>query len=528
MKRIVRQTIASIGIAALLQSSVIGAQTVSAQSQKQPVPAPAKTNTVPSAIPAVTPPPAPAQKAAPAGAKPTPAKADSPKSASRIDDVIALVKAGFSEETVITSIRKTNKPMDLTPTEMVKLKQAGVTEKIINVLMDPSSRTSTSSSSPQVATTKPIADPRPPTLNPSGDPLALQAINTDLSSLACKAEPRKRVIAITEFDFGAVKSQVQAIFGTQVDIGKGIMALVTKQLQQEGKYRIVERANIQMLLNEQNMGAGNRVKQGSNAKIGKVIGADAFLMGTILTFGRDDKRKGVTAAGVPGVGNILGGIRMGKKTDKAVVTIAYKLVDAETTEVIDTSSESGESKRESKDFAILAAGGGGGGGLGLDMTSSNFAETIIGEATIACVRNLTAKMNAQQAKVRRRNLEVEGRIAQIRGNQVFITAGAEDGILQCDRFEVLKIIKEVNDPVTKEVIDLDVDKIGELVVTEARNRTAIGQFNGTQVPTENMLVRKIQVPDTEPAAPATTPPTPPSGTPGPPPTSQTLVPPKQK
>lgn len=529
MKTTVRQWIALLGITILMQSPALSDQAVPGPTQTAP--SPAKPVAAPAGKPATPQAPPAVQK--PAVAKPAVAKPEASKPASRIDEVIALVKGGFSDETVINSIRQANKPMNLTAMEMLKLKQAGVSEQVINALIDPSRLVSAPKTPAPTNATPPAGtttgggtspDPVPPTV-PQG---SLQSINSDLSALNCTPAPRQRVIAITEFDYGAVKTQVQAIFGTQVDIGKGIMAILTKQLQQEGKYRIVERANMQVLFNEQNMGSGNRVKQGSNARVGKVLGADAYLMGTIVTFGRDDKKKGISAAAIPGAGRMLGAIRLGNKTDKAVVTIAYKLVDAETTEVIDTASESGESKRESKDFALLGAGGGGAGGVGMDMTSSNFAETIIGEATIACIRNLSARMNAQQAKVRLRNLDVEGRVAQIRDNQIYISVGSDDGVLKCDRFEVARIVKEVKDPVTKEVIDLDVEKIGEMVITDARNRMAIGQFQGTQMPAENMIVRKILPPELPVANPPVATPTDPGASSNPPPASQTLVPAKKK
>src|SRR5208337_1318404 len=118
--------------------------------------------------------------------------------------------------------------------------------------------------------------------------------------------------------------------------------------------------------------------KGTNARIGQIIGADVYLMGDIVAFGRDDRNKRVNAGafGVPGP---FGHISVGKKTDKAVVVIDYRLVDAETSEVIDTGEARGESKRESKGFGgMFGVAGAGAGGGGVDMTSSNFGQTIIG------------------------------------------------------------------------------------------------------------------------------------------------------
>ena len=423
----------------------------------------------------------------PAAAKPAP---------SLLDEVIDMVKGGLTDAMVLRQIRKTNKPMDLTPAQMLRLKQAGVSENVMNALMDPGAA---------------VAVPAPPTPVPptpvpekEGAAAPVRAVtadyNTDLASLNCVAEPRKRVLAISEFDYGAVKTQIQAIFGTDVDLGKGIMALLTKQLQQDGKYRIVERAKIDEITKELNKGQSSGVKQGTGGKLGKLIGADAILMGTIVTFGRDDKKK-TTNYGA-GMIPLVGGLSVGKTTNKAVVAIAYRLVDTETGEIIDTAQERGESSRESKSFGIAAAGPKGGAGFGTDMTSSNFAETIIGEATINCIKALAEKMSQQQAKVKMRRIEVEGRVAEVASKNLYITASGSDGVNKCDRFEISKIIKEVKDPQTKEVIDLVVEKVGEMVVTEVRDHMSVGVYNGTALPEVNMAARKVMPPEA-PAEPVT-------------------------
>ena len=63
---------------------------------------------------------------------------------------------------------------------------------------------------------------------------------------------------------------------------------------------LLEREKIKAVMAEQDFGATNRVKQGSQAKIGKITGADAMLFGDIVIFGRDDKKKQVKGGGLIG------------------------------------------------------------------------------------------------------------------------------------------------------------------------------------------------------------------------------------
>ncbi len=84
------------------------------------------------------PPPAAPATAAPKPAAPKPAAAK-PAATSPVDSVIQSVKAGLSEGLIIKTLQRDNKPMNLTPADLVKLKNAGVSENIIGVMLDPTS-----------------------------------------------------------------------------------------------------------------------------------------------------------------------------------------------------------------------------------------------------------------------------------------------------------------------------------------------------------------------------------------------------
>src|SRR5690348_17057707 len=299
-------------------------------------------------------------------AKPAARPAAAAPKASPVDNVIQLVKSGMSENLIIKTLQRQNKPIDLSPADLVKLKNAGVSENIINVMMDPSS------------TPAPAAAPAPaptPAPAPAAQPAPAPAAYTPppaVPNTAAVANAMKERVIVDEFDYSAVMTSVQAVFGTNQNIGKGIRAMLTNRLGQQGKVVIVERAKINSLMAEQDRNASNRVKQGTGAKIGRISGADALLTGDITIFGRDDKKKHVSGGGLFGAG--IGAIAAARSTDKAVVAVDYRVVDAETSEVVATGEARGESVR--KGTALGALGGAFGKGIAgaeFDMTSSNFA-----------------------------------------------------------------------------------------------------------------------------------------------------------
>jgi len=425
---------------------------------------------------------APAPKAAPkakAAAKAAPAKA----APSPVESVIESVKAGLSESLIVRTLKRDNKPLDLTPADLVKLKDAGVSENIISVMLDPASNPAPAAAAAPAPAPAPAAAPAP-----APEPVATAAAAPAPSAATTQAE-KKRVI-VDEFDYSTVKTAVQSVFNTQQDIGKGIRAMLVTRLAQANKVVIVERAKMATLTKEQDFNASNRVKQGTGARVGQISGADALLSGDIVVFGRDDKKRSVRGGGL--IGGVIGGIAASKNEDKAVVTIDYRLIDAETSEIIATGEAKGESVRKGNALgAIGGALGKGVAGVQVDMTSSNFAQTIIGEATQDCVNKLADILLGQTANMKKAVRPVEGRVADVSGRTLTLNVGGNDGVNVGETFEILRIVREVKDPVTKETLDVVTEKTGEMTITNVRDKIATGSYSGSAAQVGFMARKKL-------------------------------------
>jgi curli biogenesis system outer membrane secretion channel CsgG len=434
-----------------------------------------------------TPAPAPASKAAP---KAAPAKAATKAAPSPVDSVIESVKAGLSESLIIRTLKRDNKPLDLTTADLVKLKNAGVSENIINVMLDPASAPAAAA-----APAAPAPAPAPvaaaaPAPAPAPEPVAAAAPAPAPAPSGATTQAEKKRVIVDEFDYSTVKTAVQSVFNTQQDIGKGIRAMLVTRVAQANKVVIVERAKLATLTKEQDFNASNRVKQGTGARVGQISGADALLSGDIVVFGRDDKKKSVKGGGL--IGGVIGGIAASKNEDKAVVVIDYRLIDAETSEIIATGEAKGESVRKGNALgAIGGALGKGVAGVQIDMTSSNFAQTIIGEATQDCVNKLAEILLGQTANMKKAVREVEGRVADVSGKTLVLNVGSTDGVNVGEVFEILNIVREVKDPVTKETLDVVTEKTGEMTVTSVRDKVATGSYTGSAAQVGFMARKKI-------------------------------------
>lgn len=300
----------------------------------------------------------------------------------------------------------------------------------------------------------------------------------------------KKAMEVEDFDYSTVMTYVQAIFGTQQNIGQGIQAMLVKRVAQDGKYTVVERRKVANIIKEQDFSASNRVKQGTGARVGQIRGANLTLLGDIVVFGRDDRK---TSAGVgaivPGAGGIIGG---SKADAKAVVVLDYRIVDTETSEVVASGEARGESKRTSKGFGAAMFAGGVGVGGGFNMTSSNFGETIIGEATMDAVNKLAVDINMRELNggAGGRELDLDARVADVSGNSITINAGTAAGLAVGQTFTIYHKGKEIKDPTTGEVLDVQTTPLGQLTITTVRDRISMGNYSGSGAPVVGDVVRK--------------------------------------
>ena len=311
-----------------------------------------------------------------------------------------------------------------------------------------------------------------------------------LAGAAVAHAQQKKALSIDPFDYSAVMTSVQAIFGTQVNIGQGIQALMTQRITQDGKFTVVERRKVNQVLHEQDFDASNRVKRGTGARIGQIKGADLTLMGDIVVFGRDDRRVGGGAGGGTfGAGAVAGGY---KSTGKAVVVLDYRIVDVETSEVVASGEARGESKRTSAGGGAGFWGGGAFGGGGINMTSANYGETIIGEATMDAVNKLSADLAGKilQGGAEARENDLDALVADVSGDTITINAGAAAGLQAGQTFTVYHKGKVIKDPATGEVLDVQTTPLGQLTITTVRDKIAMGTYSGATKPVVGDVVRK--------------------------------------
>jgi curli biogenesis system outer membrane secretion channel CsgG len=300
-----------------------------------------------------------------------------------------------------------------------------------------------------------------------------------LANFTTQAQQKRRV-AVLDFNYGTVTASVQAIFGTNQDIGKGISDLLIDKLVNDGTYRVIERAAIAKIMTEQNFSNSNRSDPSTAAQIGKLLGVDTIIIGDITQFGRDDHNISSGAMGSTlskfGVGSV------GLHKAKAVVAITARMVDVNTGEILASSTGTGSSQRSGTDLAGSGGSGSSAGGGALDMGSSNFGTTIIGEAVKAAVQQLGTSLDASSAKLPAPTappvVPVSGLVADASGGDLVLNVGASQGVKIGDKLNITRVSRVVKDPATGKPLRSIESVLGTVTITSVDGSSSVGKFNG--------------------------------------------------
>src|SRR5581483_1762080 len=137
--------------------------------------------------------------------------------------------------------------------------------------------------------------------------------------------PQKKRIAVFDFDNAAVQGGITLPFVQMntPNLGKAAADLLINKLVQDGNVSVIERGELDKVLKEQNFSNSDRADPLTAAKVGRVLGVDAIILGTITHYDYADKTTGGGGARFGG----FGGSSMKTKHDiDAKVQISTRVI----------------------------------------------------------------------------------------------------------------------------------------------------------------------------------------------------------
>lgn len=260
-------------------------------------------------------------------------------------------------------------------------------------------------------------------------------------------------VAVLPFDDGSIDDH----WWGDYDIGSGVAdVLVTSMLSlSPQRFRLIERDQINRVLEEQDFGASGRVDANSAAAIGKILGVQFLVIGKVTEF--TNKTTGGSLS--------LKGKGLGLSTTTSRVVMDARMVNTDTAEIVAAVTGKGE-KRQSNinieyDWNTI------------DLNSKEFRATNLGialrEAAEKIAKNFGEKVLAFTPAA---PSKLTGFVAYAGDSKVILNIGAKDGVKEGMVFKVLHIIAEIKDPETGEIIDEISEAIAEVKVVEVKEKSA--------------------------------------------------------
>jgi len=255
--------------------------------------------------------------------------------------------------------------------------------------------------------------------------------------------------AVLPFDDGSIRGWGGWKIGTGV-VDEMITAFYNLSPQ---RFQLIEREKVWEVLDEQDFGASGRIDANTAAKIGQILGAQFLITGTVTEFSHESSGGGL---GLKSSG-------LGLRTTTSRVVIDARVVDATSAEIVAAAKGSGEKKAASLSLEIDSRT--------LEFGSDEFRQTNLGIALREAVEQVTKEFNEKAAEFKpATGPALAGLVAYADSSRVIINIGAEHGVRPGMIFKVEKVMMEIKDPVSGEVIDIITDFVGEIQADEVREK----------------------------------------------------------
>lgn len=223
---------------------------------------------------------------------------------------------------------------------------------------------------------------------------------------------------------------------------------------------VIDRSALEKLLQEQSEASASSADANAYvtaSKIGQLLGLDAMIVGAITRYGPDDNRP------TGGLG-LHSGMRTRKS--KAYVEITARVLNITTARIAGEFHSTGESARSGEVATISGKGH----GSSSEMLSSDFADSLLGDATTHAVDQLAAQLNAFAEKIPPLQIAYEGLVAEVTGSTITLNIGKKSGVKPGDQVHIYRQLPDSPTPIR--------EFIGFATITEVRDNFSSAVFSG--------------------------------------------------
>jgi curli biogenesis system outer membrane secretion channel CsgG len=268
-----------------------------------------------------------------------------------------------------------------------------------------------------------------------------------------------------------LEDKTQGQHGGWHNVGSGMSDMLVTALVKSNKFIVIEREQLQKVMNEQSLGQSGAVSAQTAAKIGQILGVSYIITGSVTEFGIKESK-----LGVGNLGRVLpfgGGVET--KTNKAVVAMDLRLINTSTAEILKAMKGEGEEKSTgvSIDMDIAPS---------VDFGKDGFDETVIGKAVRKAVDMAAKDIIASESSE-----PWTARIIKIEGNQIYLNSGEENGEKTGRVVAIYHKSEELIDPETGVSLGSEDKKIGTAKIVKVEKKFSIAETDASGVTKDDYL-----------------------------------------
>jgi len=372
-----------------------------------------------------------------------------------------MTKAGLDEDVIVGTMQSNANAFDLSPDGLISLKKGGVSSKVLHT-MQSLAKADKDSGPALVSASSPAAKAGSNKSNKK------EKGTRSNDSLTNWKGPMMR-LAVMDLTGSALKMQTAtqpSISTTTIaipppaDFARGMTEMLTTALTKSERFVVLERAALDKVTAEQDLGASGRVNPEFAPQVGKVTGAQAIITGDITRFS-------YTQSSLGGSGSILRGLGAKVEKTNAQVGIDLRIIDTETGEVLLSQSADGSASM-SNVSATLTRGS-------HDFSSAVAENTPLGKATRQALERIVSAVTITMKSQR-----WSGRVMDVRGDHIYINAGTRLGLVTDVPLDVFRADATLTDPETGRRMGSPDKLIGSVVIDAVKEQYSVAKIlNGS-------------------------------------------------
>ncbi len=280
----------------------------------------------------------------------------------------------------------------------------------------------------------------------------------------------KKTVAVTKFDAnGAFVGQ----YGSY-DVGGGLAAMMVNELGRTGRFNVVERAGLGTVLKEQEL-ALRGLTAAKTVRAGRLLGAQFLIRGSVTEFDTAESGGGLSFGA--NIGGFLAALS--PQTRSGHITVDIRVIDSTTGQVVYGFTTSHKISETAIAGSLSHSG--------FSVGANSFDRTPIGKAARIAIRKAVAQIVNAMA-----NVPWEGVVAKVHGPTLYVNSGADSGLRQGDVLQVVRVVDRVVDPVTGQVLGVEVEELGQATVVSVKNRYATAKYKTFSRPKVGDTLRLVQ------------------------------------